>query len=368
MKVAIIGSRGYPYVYSGYETLVRELAERLVGSGVQVRVYCHHHLFEEHPDQVNGVKLTYLRTTKGKNTAQLIHSLQSMLHACFSSADCILVVNAANGPFGIISRLFGKKTAINVDGLEWLRPKWKGLGARYFYWAAKAATKLYDVVVTDAEAMRQYYLEEFSADSTVIAYGAYIQHARQHNRLQRFHLRPNEYFLIVGRLIPDNNAAFICEEFLKTRTHKKLVIIGDVPYADSYASAIKKLGEKDQRLVFTGYVRDQDELAELYCNAFAYLHGHEYGGTNPTLLKALGFGCMVLALDTVFSREVLEDGQYGLFFDKSPGTLSSLLDALSEDEKLLEQYRSRAQDRIALEYSWEKIANQYLALFQSLIQ
>ena len=133
LKIAIIGSRGYPFVYSGYETLIKELSERLVAKkGCEVTVYCHRNLFKEKPALVNGIKLVYVPTIESKSFSQLIHSFLSMCHAVTSDADVIFAVNAANGPFGLISKIFRKPTAINVDGLEWLRPKWKGIGAKYF--------------------------------------------------------------------------------------------------------------------------------------------------------------------------------------------------------------------------------------------
>src|SRR5579872_1277376 len=122
MKIDIIGSRGYPYVYSGYENFVKELVERLVKQNIEVVVYCHKNLFKSYPAEVNGVKLKYFSTIESKALSQLIHSFQTMLHACFQKYDVVLVVNSANGPFGLFTKIFQKKTAINVDGLEWLRP------------------------------------------------------------------------------------------------------------------------------------------------------------------------------------------------------------------------------------------------------
>ena len=149
MNISIIGSRGYPYVYSGYETFVKEISERLVKRGFQVTVYCHKNLFKERPKEKNGIKLKYFYSPQTKTLSQLVNSFQAFLHACFQKNNIILVVNPANGPLGLISRILGKRTAINVDGLEWLRPKWKGIGSKYFYWASKMATRLYDVIIND---------------------------------------------------------------------------------------------------------------------------------------------------------------------------------------------------------------------------
>ncbi|HEU4470465.1 MAG TPA: DUF1972 domain-containing protein [Flavisolibacter sp.] len=366
MKLAIIGSRGYPYVYSGYETFVQEVAPRLHQAGVEVHVYCHRHLFAKKPNQVNGIYLHYMPSVPTKSLSQLSNSFLSTVHALFKGYSAILYVNSANGIFGVLTRLFGKRTAINVDGLEWLRPKWKGLGAKTFYFTSRMATKWMDVIVTDAEAMRQVYLAEFKKDSVVIAYGANIRHSKQPELIRRWNLNRHDYYLIVGRLIPDNNALLILQEFIKSDSKKKLVVVGDVPYKDEYATNIKQI--KDERVLFTGYVKDPDELAELYHNCFAYFHGHEFGGTNPTLLKALAYGCAVLALDTTFSREVLAGDQYGLYFSKEQGSLRMLVRTVENEEALIETLRHKSRQRIISEYTWEKITRQYLDLIDSMVK
>lgn len=365
MNIAIIGSRGYPYVYSGYETFVKELGDRLVGKGVGVTVYCHRNLFRERPREVNGIRLVYIPTIEKKTLSQFIHSLQSILHACFCRYDAILVVNSANGPFGIFLRLFRKKTAINVDGMEWLRPKWRGLGGKYFYWASKLATRLFNVIITDSREMQKIYMDEFSAASTMIAYGADIVDKPGPQWLEKWNLAPHSYYLIVGRLIPDNNTDLIVREFCRSASIKKLVVVGDVPYRDEFATRIK--GTDDERLVFTGYIRDQELLRELYQNAFAYFHGHEFGGTNPSLLQALANCCAVLALDTIFSREVLDEGKYGLFFSKEEGVLAGKVDWLEANPVEAERLRQISQQRIRECYTWEMITDQYCQMLKNLI-
>jgi glycosyltransferase involved in cell wall biosynthesis len=364
MRIAIIGSRGYPYVYSGYETFVKELVERLVKRDYEITVYCHKNLFKSFPKQVNGVDLVYISTIEKKSLSQLVHSIQSSTHACFKDFDIILVVNSANGPFGIITRLFGKKTAINVDGLEWLRPKWKGLGAKYFHWASRMATKLYDVIITDSDEMQKVYEREFKARSTVIAYGANIRESKNPELINQWGLLQQGYYLIVGRLIPDNNADIILREFINASSDKKLVIVGDVPYKDAYSQSLK--GLDDPRVIFTGYVNDQDVLAELYHNCFAYFHGHEFGGTNPTMLKALAYGCAICALDTVFNREMLNNDEYGLFFTKQKGNLEFLIHSIEETPAQLLAYQQKSRTRITENYTWGKITDQYDALFKSM--
>ena len=366
MVVAIIGSRGYPYVSSGYETLVKELSERLVAKGIEVRVYCHRGLFTSRPAEVNGVKLVYMPAIETKILSQLSHSFLSVLHCCFSRVDVMLAVNPANGPFGILTRLFGKPTTINLDGLEWKRPKWKGLGAKYFLFASKLATRWYDILINDSDEMRRIYLEEFGKDSEVIAYGANVRYSQKSELIQKWNLKGGDYYLIVGRLIPDNNADIIVQGFLRSDSRRKLVIVGDVPYQDEYATGIKAQAEHDRRLIFTGYVTDPDELSELYHHAYGYFHGHEYGGTNPTMIKALAYGSAILALNTPFNQEMLQEGKFGAFFEKEPSAVTRLLSEVDQDADRMKQLKENSRNGLTQKYDWDHVADQYLAVFQKL--
>jgi glycosyltransferase involved in cell wall biosynthesis len=364
MRIAIIGSRGFPYVYSGYETFVAHLAPELVARGHHVTVYCHRGLFKERPLVVRGVHLRYIPAIEHKILSQFTNSLLATLHAVLCYYDVIFYVNSANGPFGLLTKLFRKKTAINVDGLEWLRPKWKGLGSRYFRFASFLATRFFDVVVTDSERMAEIYKLEFNSPSVTITYGADIGYSTNVSLIHSFGLKPHEYYLIVGRLIPDNNAELIVRAFEQIHTKKNLVILGGVPYKDIYAESIRQT--KDPRIIFPGYVRDAECLKELYCNAYCYIHGHEFGGTNPALLKALAYGCCVLALDTMFNREVLSGEKYGFYFSKSEANVVQWLEFLERNKDLVEEKRSIARNRILESYTWDHIIDQYESLFHKL--
>lgn len=357
MKLAIIGTRGYPYVYGGFETFAKELSERLIKDGVEVHIYCQKDLFNDRPAIVNGIHLHYIPTIQTKSLNQLIHSFLSILHASFSSFNVILVLNLAAGPMGWIPKLTGKKTMINVDGLEWLRPKWKGLGSAYFRFAAKLSCKLYDLIITDAEAMRQVYLQEFNQDSKVIAYGAPPYEKADPLLLKKFNLQPDEYYLIVGRLIPDNNADLIVKAYLNADSKKKLVIVGDVPYSDKYASDLKKLAE--DKVQFTGYVRNSDELMSLYQYSFSYIHGHKFGGTNPAMLKAMSNNCAIIALDTCFNREMLNNGEFGIFFEEDTASVVRVMNQLENDEKIVERLKTVVSKGLTNKYNWDCVAAAY---------
>ena len=364
LKIAIIGSRGYPYVYSGYETLVKELSERLVESGHHVKVYCHSSLFKKKPRHVNGIELVYTLSVETKFLSQIINSFFSFIHLCFYKVDVVLVLNSANGPFGLITKIFRIPTVINVDGLEWLRPKWRGLGSIYFKWASKMATLFYDKIINDSDEMRKVYLDLFKIDSEVIAYGANIRKSESSQLIKKLNLNKREYYLIVGRLIPDNNADLIINGFIKSNSKRKLVIVGDVPYKDFYASNLKKI--KDDRLVFTGYVKDQDLLTELYHNCYVYVHGHEFGGTNPTMIKAMAYGCAILALDTPFNKEMLQNNKYGLFFKKKKRDVTFLINYCEEENNLIKKLRFESVKGINDKYNWDVITQKYLDVFLDL--
>lgn len=364
LKVAIVGTRGYPYVYSGYETFVKEMGERLVARGLEVTVYCHRPLFEHKPEKVNGIRLVYMPCIETKNLSQLTNSFLSIIHVCFSKADVVFVANSANGPFGIFTKIFGKPSAINVDGLEWLRPKWKGLGSWYYRMASQLATKLFDQIITDSDEMQRIYLELFNAPSKMIAYGANPRMNSDETLIEKWDLETESYFLIVGRLIPDNNSDLIVKGFLKSNSKRKLVIVGDVPYQDQFATKMK--GIPDDRLVFTGYVKDAEVLASLYHNSYAYFHGHEYGGTNPAMLKALGYGCAILALNTPFNQEMLQEGKYGWYFEKNVQSVIDIVDASEKAPEKMKLLREKSRDGLVQKYNWDYVTDEYESLFKKL--
>lgn len=362
IKIAIIGSRGYPYVYSGYETLVKELSEGMTQRGYDVTVYCHKSLFKNKPKKINGINLRYMPSVKSKIFSQLYNSFFSFIHVCFSEIDVVLVVNSANGPFGIITKIFRKKTCINVDGLEWLRPKWKGIGSVYFRIASKLATILYDEIITDSYEMNKVYKTLFNRQSTIISYGSTMTDFENIDILKINNINPKEYFLIVGRLIPDNNSKLILKGFLDSGCEKKIVIVGDVPYNDKYSSDVKSLNSKN--IIFLGYINCQNTLTALYKNCFGYIHGHEYGGTNPTMINALDLNCQILALETPFNKEMLI-GKKSIFFKKNIKSVSKKIQLFEKNYERLISVNSNYT--LPKEYRWDLITKKYLKVFLELV-
>ncbi len=365
MRIAIMGIRGLPSTYSGYETFADEVGSRLVQRGHEVLVYCRAALFKDRPPTYHGMRLVYLPSWETKEFSTLSHTWLCMADVVRRQTDAILVCNVANGLHLIVPRIFGKKTAINVDGLEWQRPKWNRWGRAYFRFAARMACLLADVIVCDAQAMTDVYRREFGVEATTIAYGANIETSTRPEVLGRYGLHPRRYWLIASRLVPDNNADLIVRAFAGVRADMLLAIAGGANYKSAFIAELQQIA--DSRVRFLGHIDDPEHIKELHCNAYAYVHGHEFGGTNPALLKALGFGNCILALDTPFNREVLGD-DYGILYRKDMEDLRQKMQQVVDHPDLRDRYAARAPARIAEAYTWERITDQYEALFRRLAE
>ena len=195
----------------------------------------------------------------------------------------------------------------------------------------------------------------------MIAYGAYVESSSDPSLIARFGVERDGYYLIASRLIPENHGDLIAEAFLASGSRKKLVIAGGANYDSPFHRKLRSLAGGS--VILVGHIDDQEVIRELHCNCFAYLHGHSVGGTNPSLLKAMGYGNCILALDTVFNREVLADG--GIFFPRDAGELSGMIREIETDPEKVAELRRKGPERILANYTWEKIASQYDALFRA---
>jgi glycosyltransferase involved in cell wall biosynthesis len=363
LKIAILGSRGIPHSYSGYEAFIGEVGPRLVQRGHEVSVYCRSNLFRERPREYKGVRLIYLPGIESKSMGTLTHTLVSMCDVIFRGVDVLFVVNVANAFHCILPRLMGKKVAINVDGLDWKRGKWGRLGRKYFYWNAKWVGKICpDGVVTDAREMQRIYLEEFGTRSVSIAYGANVENSSKPEVVREYGLEPFQYYLIASRLVPENNADLIVRAFEQVRTTRLLAIAGSANYRSEFVERLRQTSS--QKVRFLGHVSNAEHVKELHCNAYGYIHGHSLGGTNPALLKALGYGNCVFALNTAFNLEVMQD--YGILFERDPVDLTRKLQHIEDHPEQAAEYRLRAPARVREAYTWENITDQYEELFLEL--
>ena len=349
--------------FTGFETAFGEIAPRLVAAGHEVTIYCRG---GQYPAQLRvsehkGVRLKYVPSPGGKNLSGLVATFLSALHAlAIGRYDLFFFVNVGMGHHAALCRIMGATVVMNVDGLDWKRAKW-GLFARlYFRTAARSAILFCNRLITDAEAMRKIYLEEFGKETTMIAYGAYVESSENPETVTQFGVEPGGYYLIASRLIPENHADLIMRGFLESGTNKKLLIAGGANYDSPFHRQLRELAT--DKMIFTGHIHDQSVIKELHCNCVAYVHGHSVGGTNPSLLKAMGYGNCILALDTVFNREVLDDT--GLFFNRDERELGQLMQRVERDSALVAELRKKAQLRVERDYSWDKVGKRYDQLFR----
>src|SRR5438477_3224101 len=358
MRIAILGTRGVPANYGGFETFAEHLSTRLAARGHDVTVYCRAHYVSPRQIEFQGVRLKVLPTIRHKYFDTVIHTFLSALHAVPRRYDAALICNAANAPFASILRLTGTPVALNVDGLEHKRKKWNWIARKYYRMAELMATILPTETVTDAKVIQDYYLARHGAESTMIAYGAEVE--RQPDPLvRRWRVEPNRYVLYVSRLEPENNAHLVIEAFKRVRTAHKLLIVGDAPYAREYIADLKARARRDKRIVFTGFVFGRDYRA-LQQNAYCYIHATEVGGTDPALLEAMGFGNCVLTLAAPENIEAIGDAGIAYADEKD---LTEKLQRVLRDGSLVQAYRNRAQARVREAYDWDYVVNQYEELF-----
>jgi glycosyltransferase involved in cell wall biosynthesis len=360
MKLAILGTRGIPANYGGFETFAEELGTRLAARGHDVTVYGRSNNIR-YPHRIyKGVKLVILPTIGTKHLDTVAHTFLSVVHAAARRFDCILMCNAANAIFALVPRLTGTPVALNVDGIERLRKKWGAAARAYYRISERLSTIIPNAVVTDADVIREYYMKEYRTPSVMIAYGAHCERTETTAVLDRLGVQSREYFLYVSRLEPENNAHMVIQAFEKVQTARLLLVVGDAPYAQKYIEQLK--ATRDPRIRFTGAIYG-DGYRELQSHAYAYIQATEVGGTHPALIEGMGAGNCVIAKDTAENHEVL--GDCGLFFEDAAG-LTRQIELTLTDIGLVTRLRAAAQARAKARYSWDAVTDAYERLFAGL--
>lgn len=366
MKIAFIGTRGVPAKYGGFETAAEEICSRLVQSGHEVTVYCRKGYGITEEKKYKGITKKFVPHIHISFLDTLSHTFFSFLDTLIQKPDVILVMSPVSGPLCVIPRLRGIPFAINVDGLEWKRSKWPLVGRIYLYFASWFCTKIAPAIIADSLGIKNIYKQKWKRDSVFISYGAYIESSTQPEILSSYNIKPDDYFLIVARLEPENNILLIVNAFKRVKTEKKLIIIGGTKYKSNYLDKLKLFCKDDKRIILLGPIYDQTHLKELICNSFAYVHGHMVGGTNPILLKALGCQQCVLYLNVAFNREVVENA--GIPFDEKGSNLHIIMQQLIENPEQVLKYRQKGPERIISNYTWDKVAEKYEKLCLELMK
>ncbi|MGI8760330.1 MAG: DUF1972 domain-containing protein [Jatrophihabitantaceae bacterium] len=362
LRIALVGTRGVPAQYGGFETCVEEVGRRLVKAGHEVVVYCRTPAgaSSAHPARYEGMELVHLPALRRKSLETLSHTARSVAHLMSHPVDAAVVFNSANAPFLPLLRARGVPVATHVDGLEWKRTKWQGAGRTYYRAAESMAVRWSDALIADAQGIADYYDLEFGAATELISYGAPIVTDERQDKLAGAGLRPRGYHLVVARFEPENHVDVIVDGYRRSNAELPLVVVGSAPYADAHTARIRQLG--DERVRYLGGVWDQDLLDQLYANSMTYLHGHSVGGTNPSLLRAIGAGAASVAFDVDFNREVLADT--GRYFSDAADVSREIERAEADVRETLA--RGRRAQRSAYRYDWDDVAARYEDLCFSL--
>jgi dTDP-4-dehydrorhamnose reductase len=363
-KVAIIGHRGIPNAYGGFETLADELASCLVGLGCGVTVYCRSNYFEKRPSTYKGASLVYLPTIQKKSLDTLFHTFISVWHVFFKrTADVVLVVNVGNAPFAFLAKILGKKVILCVDGLDWQRKKWGRVARTYLRVCSYFAGIASHQVITDASTVYDFYKKERKTESKFIPYGTDIEpdQTADCEVLNEYGLKYKQYFTYVARFEPENNPMLVIRAHAASGSRFPLIMIGDNRYNPEFVAALKAAAGNN--VIFTGYVFGS-KYKKLVKNSIAYVRAAEVGGHSPALIEAMGRSVCVLANDKAENREPL--GDTGLFFKMNVQSLAKLFKFVSENpEEAIERGKKAAQRAMVL-YNWDMIAFEYYKIIKSL--
>jgi glycosyltransferase involved in cell wall biosynthesis len=361
LHVALLGSRGAGN-YGGYETLMSELGARLVEHGFRVTIYARSHSTAANELHHRGAELRVLPTVRSKYLDTPVHTLLSVLDARGRGFDAALVVNSANAVFVPILRAASIPTALHVDGIEKRRAKWGAFGRAVYALSERLACSVPDVLVTDAQVIREHYRRRYGVESEVITYGVEPQPPTTRTTLDRLGLEPRGYFLYVSRFEPENNPHRVAAAYAAVRGDIPLVMVGGAPYAGAFIRSFTS--GADPRILFPGPIFG-DGYRELLANALAYIHATEVGGTHPALVEAMGYGNALVVNDTPENREVAGDAAV-YFRAETAGTLTMELERLRLEPQAAVDLRAGASARAERLFSWEHVAEQYAELFRRL--
>ncbi|MGO9902914.1 MAG: DUF1972 domain-containing protein [Solirubrobacteraceae bacterium] len=358
LRIAIIGSRGFPSTYGGYETLVRHIARAWVADGHEVTAYCR----ARHDDArartwfVDGVRCIWTPGRDTNSASTLTFGLTSHVDAAARKFDVALVLNVANGFFLPILAARDIPTVVNTDGVEWERGKWGSAARKLFYRGAQLCARHADVLVSDSRAIADVWHEEFGVRPRYIPYGAEVQHELAQDRIEALGLRTRTYVLAVARLIPENNVELTLDAMELMAEPRPTVIVGSASYDSAIEDRLRAL-HRNGRIRWLGHVHDQQLLTQLWGHCGVYVHGHSVGGTNPALLQALGAGAPTLALNTPYNREVIlhEDQLY----PHDATVLARQIEDVLADDVMQRRLMSRGQLTVDARFQWHSIYDAY---------
>lgn len=364
LRIALLGTRGIPARYGGFETFAEELSFRLVSRGLRVTVFTRRHNTREVITEYRGVTVRMLPSIRMKTLETLSHTLLSVLAVRRRDFDGVLLCNAANAPLLPLLHLRGLRVALNVDGLERKRRKWGRLGRAYYRMCEALSARWADTLVTDARVIQRYYQRAYGRTSVMIPYGGDLQPPDDFRMLREFGLTPGNYVLYVSRLEPENNPDRVIAAYRTVPGVVPLVVVGAAPYAPDLTRQVQALAAADPRVVLTGSVYGEG-YRQLQFGALAYIHATEVGGTHPALVEAMGAGRPVFFLDNPPNREVVGAAGIPFRFEASP-TLTEALTVNLVDSFALARLAAAARRRVEERYLWDHVASRYQEVLEEL--
>lgn len=357
MKFAILGSRGYPSSYGGYETLVRYLAPYMVEAGHEVTVYCRSREGGGRTWTADGVRCVATPGRDSKSLSTLSFGATSAIDASFRRFDSILVLNIANGFWCPLLRAARIPVAVNTDGIEWERGKWSRLGKSVFRAGAKSCAVSANTLICDSRAIGAIWEDLFGRESRFIPYGAPVLEDPGREEIERAGIPADPYLLVVARLVPENNVELVLDALdLLGDQGPRAIVVGSANFDSPIERRLEAMQDRG-RVRWLGHVSNQELLSELWANSSVYVHGHSVGGTNPALLQALGAGAPTLALDTAFNREVLPHSDQ--LFSHDPADLAERIRAVVDSEERRRELAERGQEIIRSRYLWDDVCEAY---------
>ena len=357
-RFAILGSRGYGSSYGGFETFVRHFARYVVDQGHQMTVYGRAGFSTRFTRSMkDGVSTVITPGIDTKTASTLSYGLTSSVHAVAKKYDAVLILNVANGYYLPLFRLARTPTAVNVDGLEWERPKWSRVGRSVFRLGAQATSLWADSLIADSQEIGSYWQRHWGSEFRFIPYGADLVDTALSERIHSQGISPG-YLLAVACLVPENSIDLFLEVVRSLNESIPVVLVGSESGKGLYHDEARKLASNRENFRWLGHVSDQDLLSELWSNCAVYFHGHTVGGTNPSLLQAMAHGAAVVAVDTPFNREVLGGSGFLVPFD--PGAVSSAVEQLWRSKEVARGLGTAARKRVQDHYSWETVCADYL--------
>ena len=353
-RVAVLGTRGYPSFYGGFETLLRHLVPHLADNGWSVDVYGRDSGASQRCTQLDhNVRSIVTRGVERRTASTLSYGLTSTLHATREKPDVALIMNVANGFWLPALRARSIPTVVNVDGMEWERAKWGRMAKRVFRAGAWMTGKVADHIVCDSSEIARRWRDEFSREGVFIPYGG----SEPAEVRSSPGLTPHTYALFVARFVPENSVLEFVEAAEQiSRTHE-VVIVGSSGYGGPIEDLVRTRSSHNPHIHWKGHIADDVELFSLWANAGAYFHGHSVGGTNPALVQAMACGAPTVARDTVYNREVLDDA--AVFTAAEPGAIAESVLAVLGDRTLQGKLADAARDRQRCHYSWDSVCRRY---------